>query len=1051
MAHKKYWKDLDEHAQTERYKKLAKDEFQEDLPAFNLSDKLLNAKTPRRDFLKYVGFSTLAATVAASCEMPVRHAIPYAFKPDDVIQPGVPNYYASTFVDNGECLSVLVKTRDGRPILVQGNEESSIFSGGSSVHSLAATLSLYDNARLRQPYVNGKQVDTFAKVDTPIKQALAAAGNGIVYLVTGTIVSPTLKVVISRFLAKYPNAKHIQYDPVSYTGMILANEASYGKRSIPSYHFDKAQTIFSLGADFLGNWLAPVEFTAGYMKNRTVKGSEAKNAFMSKHYQVEPTLTTTGVTADERATCKPSEFGAVAAALYEAVTTGAKPSFASAKLNKVIMTAAADLKKGNGLVVSGSNDVHVQTIINAINDAIGANGTTINWALTSNYKQAIDADMVSFVNDLKAGKVSGVLFHNVNPAYDYFDAEALKEGLKKVKLSVSFNDRMDETTELCKYAVPDNHWLESWGDAEPKSGYYSFIQPTIAPLFKTRAFGDSLMLWADEAETYYDLFNDFWINKLGSQTNFDKAIQDGVAEPADMPFTGAVFSGNIAAAIAKAKSAKNGDGFEIVVYESNAIGYGGAWSNNPWLQELPDPIAKACWDNYICMSPKTAREKFDAGINENNQVVQKNHLMKVKVGNKSVILPMVVVPGMNNDVVAIALGYGRSKGVGPAAHNVGRNVYPFVSFNGQTFSYSAPVEIIDTGDVYPVAITQTHMSAEKRPIIHEFTLEEFKKNPKELIEERNEEMGRFTELNWKPGAYHGHENPEDDFDLEGYRKNGTLYPDHPMPGIHWGMSIDLNSCTGCAACVIACQAENNISVVGKDQVLEMHDMAWMRIDRYYSGNPDDPDSIQAIFQPMMCQHCDNAPCENVCPVSATNHSSEGLNQMAYNRCIGTKYCANNCPFKVRRFNWFDWNGADCFDDNLFEDYKRDDINSDLTRMLLNPDVTVRSRGVMEKCTMCVQRLQDAKLEAKKAGRPLQDGEAKTACQVACASGAIKFGNVNDKESEIYKIRHSENKERVFYVLEELHVLPNVNYLSRIRNADEVVMNTEHDEIYNQHI
>lgn len=378
MAHKQYWKDLDEQAQTDRYKKLAANEFQEDLPIGNLSDKLLNAKTPRRDFLKYVGFSTLAATIAASCEMPVRRAIPYAIKPDDIIQPGVPNYYASTFVDNGECLSVLVKTRDGRPILVQGNNESTITGGGSSTHSIAATLSLYDNSRLRQPYVNGKPVDTFAKVDEPIKQALAAVGSGIIYLVTGTVISPTLNQVINNFLAKYPTAKHIQYDPVSYSGMILANEASYGKRSIPSYHFDKAQTVFSLGADFLGTWLSPVEFTVGYMKNRRVKGSEAKNATMSKHYQVEVMTTPTGISADERATCKPSEYGAVAAALYNAITTGAAPSFASAKLNKVIVSAAADLKKGNGLVISGSNDVNIQTIVNAINSAINANGTTID-------------------------------------------------------------------------------------------------------------------------------------------------------------------------------------------------------------------------------------------------------------------------------------------------------------------------------------------------------------------------------------------------------------------------------------------------------------------------------------------------------------------------------------------------------------------------------------------------------------------------------------------------------------------------------------------------
>lgn len=1048
MAHKQYWNGLEDLENTPEHQKNVEKEFQQELPVLNMSEKLLHATTPRRDFLKYVGFSTLAATIAASCEMPVRKAIPYAIKPDD-IQPGVPNYYASTFVDNGEYVSVLVKTRDGRPILVEGNKLSPITNGGSSARSVAATLSLYDKTRLRQPHANGKSVDTFDKVDVPIKAALAAAG-GAIYLVTGTLLSPTSREVISRFLNTYPNAKHIQYDPVSYSGLLLANESSYGKRVLPSYHFDKAQTIFSIGADFLGTWLSPVEFTSGYMKNRKVSGKDAKNAVMSKHYQVEGMMTTTGVTADERATCKPSEYGKVAAALYEAVVTGAAPAVGSAKLNKMISRAAADLKKGDGLVVCGSNDVNVQIIINAINAAIGANGTTVNWAVNSNYKQGIDADMVNMVNAMNAGQVGAVLFHNVNPAYDYFDQQKLVSGLKKVKLSVSFNDRMDETTRLCRFAVPDHHWLESWGDAEPKTGYYSFIQPTIAPLFKTRAFQDSLLVWSDATETYHDIWNKYWLAKLGSQKTFDQALQDGVAHPAEMPFSGASFSGNVSDAIAKAKAAKGGR-YEVVIYESVALGYGGAWSNNPWLQEMPDPIAKTTWDNFICMSPKTAKEQFDSRLDENNQVQRKNRLMKVKAGNVELTLPMIVIPGMHNDVIAVALGYGRDEGVGLAANNIGKNAYPFVSFNGQTFSYHAPVTITNTEDFYPLAVTQTHLSYENRPIIHEFTLEEFRKNPRELIEERKEEFDQYAHPAWEEGSHHGHENPEADFDDEAFRKNGTMYPVHEMPGIHWGMSIDLNTCTGCAACVIACQAENNVSVVGKKEVLKSQEMAWLRIDRYFSGDPNDPDSIQAVFQPMMCQHCDNAPCENVCPVSATNHSSEGLNQMAYNRCIGTKYCANNCPFKVRRFNWFDWNGADCFEDNLYEDGVRDDMNDDLTRMVLNPDVTVRSRGVMEKCTFCVQRLQDAKLEAKKEGHPLQDGVAKTACQVACASDCITFGNVNDKESEIYKLRHQDNKERVFYVLEHLHVLPNVNYLSRIRNTDEVIAGTKEDGIYQQHI
>ena len=1046
MSQKQYWKGLEELEQSPEHQQIIENEFQNDLPVLGLSDQLLDATTPRRDFLKFLGFSTLAATVAASCEMPVRKAIPYAIRPDaELLTPSVPNYYASTFVDNGDYCSVIVKTRDGRPIMIEPNTLSTIGHGGISARVVAATLSLYDKARLRQPHVSGKSVDTFEKVDTPITQALAVAG-GSVYLVTGSIISPTSKEVINRFLAKYPGAKHIQYDPVSYSGMLLANEMSYGKRALPSYHFDKVQTVFSIGADFLGTWLAPVEFSAGFMKTRKILGKDAKNAVMSKHYQVEGMMSMTGANADERATCKPSEYGKVAAALYRAVTGGAAVNTGSANVDKLVKAAAADLKKGNGLVVCHSNDANVQVIVNAINNAIGANGTTIDWTATTNYKQGIDSEMVAFVNALDAGQVGAALFHGVNPAYDYFDSEKFKKAITKAKVSISFNDRMDETTQLCTYAVPDHHWLESWGDAEPRTGYYSFIQPTIAPLFKTRAFQDSLLTWSGSTEKYHDIYNQYWLAKLGGQSNFDKALQDGVAEPSAPVIGGASFSGNVEDAIAKASAVKGGK-YEVIVYESVALGYGGAWSNNPWLQEMPDPVTKATWDNYVCMSPKTAKEQFDAELTGINQVVREKRVAKIKVGNKEIALPIVVVPGMHNNVVAVAVGYGRDAKVGRASTN-GKNAYPLVTFNGQTFGYTNEASVEKTTDFYPIAITQTHHSYENRPILREYTLKNFKENPRELLEERKKEIEHYTHLHWEG---HHEEAPNSDLDEKAYEKNGTMYPVHEKPGIKWGMSIDLNTCTGCAACVIACQAENNVSVVGKHEVLKSQEMSWIRIDRYFTGDPMDSDSIQAVFQPIMCQHCDNAPCENVCPVSATNHSSEGLNQMAYNRCIGTKYCANNCPYKVRRFNWFDFNGGDSFADNLYEDGQRDDINDDLTRMVLNPDVTVRSRGVMEKCSFCVQRLQEAKLDAKKAGHPMKDGTAKTACQVACSSNCITFGNVNDKESEIYKVRYEDNKERVFYMLEQLHVLPNVSYLSKIRNTDTIVAGTAKDELYHQHI
>ena len=375
-----------------------------------------------------------------------------------------------------------------------------------------------------------------------------------------------------------------------------------------------------------------------------------------------------------------------------------------------------------------------------------------------------------------------------------------------------------------------------------------------------------------------------------------------------------------------------------------------------------------------------------------------------------------------------------------------------MSFNGLTFESHSDVTITGTNEKYDLAYTQSHNSYEARPVMHEFTLEEFSKDPKVLLKERGVEIAEFAAVPWIEEGKEGKEPIVDANTEEGYRANGTLYPNYQYEGIKWGMSIDLNSCTGCGACVVGCMAENNISVVGKEHVIKNHEMHWIRIDRYFSGMTDDPDTIQTVFQPMLCQHCDNAPCENVCPVSATNHSSEGLNQMAYNRCIGTKYCANNCPYKVRHFNWMDWNGADAFADNLYEDDRRDDMNDNLTRMVLNPDVTVRSRGVMEKCTFCVQRLQDAKLTAKKAGRPLKDGEARTACQTACPTDAIMFGNVKDKESGIAKLRKEEQMERTFYVLEHIHTLPNVNYLARIRNTEEIHAKDEtKDDFLKYHI
>jgi molybdopterin-containing oxidoreductase family iron-sulfur binding subunit len=1066
MEHKKYWQSFGAFNQTGAYEADAKDEFREDLPVEDDDKRLFEAKTPRRDFLKYMGFSTAAAALAASCEMPVKKSIPFANKPEDII-PGVANFYATTYVQGGDVVSVVAKVRDGRPIKIEGNDLSPVTLGGSSARVQASVLDLYDTSRLRYPMANGKEVTTFEAFDKIVQGALAGLGGAPLVLLTSSITSPTTRSVIAQFLAKYPG-RHVMYDAVSYSGMLLANEASYGIRAIPSYNFAAAKVIVSLGADFLASWLNTVEYAKHYAFGRKINESKPT---MSRHIQFEGMMSMTGANADLRYHHRPSETGAVALALYAALGGTVSAPVLNDTLKAAVAQTAKELmaNRGAGLVVCGSNDPNVQIVVNGINELIGAGGSTIDWSSSYNIRQGIDTEMATLVNDMNAGAVGGLLIYDANPAYDYFDSARFTEGLKKVKVSVSFNYKMDETTQNCKYVLPDHHYLESWGDAEVKTGQVSLIQPAIYPLFKTRQWQDSLLKLSGAPTDYLTQLRTYWTSKLGSESNWDKALQDGVITPGSSASTfntnptssapdtlaggrsnnavlatmaagrgsaGSFNTGSIATAATALSAVKPGK-IELVLYENVTIG-AGQQANNPWLQETPDPITKATWDNYAIISPAMAKSMFGIDLTKNKdadeyEVHPDKQVVKVTVAGKSITLPIIIVPGTNPDTIAIALGYGRSEAIGKAAYGAGKNAFPLVGFAGGTRQYYLTgVTVEKTGETHKVAQNQTHQSHEGRTdVVLETTLATLRAEPGLFSEKREKVIEDYAP------------------NTGNFEKEGTLYPQFPKPGVKWGMSIDLNSCTGCGACVVACMAENNVAIVGKNEVVRAHDMHWIRIDRYFSGDLENPN---VVFQPMLCQHCDNAPCENVCPVAATIHSSEGLNQMIYNRCIGTRYCANNCPYKVRRFNWADYMGADSFPDNqagIITDASMQ-MNDDLTRMVLNPDVTVRSRGVMEKCTFCVQRCQDGKLKAKKESRPLKTGangewDLKVACQQACPSDAIVFGNVNDKESAVTKHRE-ENNGRIFYALEMLHVLPNVSYLAKVRNTDEVIHSQEHTKM-----
>lgn len=1013
-----YWKGLEELNNDPKFLQAKRNEFAEGIPLEEvLTEQDGELTSNRRDFLKYFGFSVSAVALAACNKTPVKNVIPYIVKPEN-ITPGIPNWYATTHPETGA--SILVKTREGRPIKIEGNPESPIFKGGASAVEHASILGLYDNERLKAPQSEGNEVD-WNTLDAKIKNGLAAAKN--IRLVSGTVNSPSTKKAIAEFTTKYPSTKHITYEAVSNSAMIEANAQSFGKAVVPGYRFDKAKVIVSFGADFLGTWISPVEYTKQWVMNRKVGSSGNGSKEMSRHIQFESNLSLTGSNADMRFPIKPSAEGVILISLYNKLAAMAgSPALSGAQtielaLNSVENTAKELwAAKGASLVVSGSNNLDNQLLVNAINSLLGNIGTTVDLDNYSNQKYSNDAAFEAFVSEMNNGGVDAVIFMNSNPAYSYYNAKRFEDGLKKVALTIATNSSVDETSALCKLYAPDSHYLESWGDAEPKAGYYALIQPTISPVFNTRQASESLLRWAGNTTDYYTFVKANWSAWGVNEAAWNKSLHDGymyAGEKTAQSYSNSVLpTAAVNAAYQAYTSSK--DKIEISLYAKVGLG-DGRNANNPWLQELPDPISKVCWDNYAAIGKVTADQ---LGVKDGDVISIKTKGYTIES------IPVLVQPGQANNTVSIAVGYGRTHG-GKVAKYVGKNAYGLASFNKTVGYNTSEVTVAKASGEYELAQTQTHHTIEGRDIIREASLKEFVKDPKA----GNHKEAHIISL-W------------DERDSKGHR---------------WAMAIDMNACTGCGSCVVSCSAENNVPVVGRKEVLNSREMHWIRIDRYYSFKDKDGktltreaglagdmlkgkdeglidgntnfENVKVAFQPMMCQHCGHAPCETVCPVLATVHSSEGLNHMAYNRCVGTRYCANNCPYKVRRFNWFKYRENDKFDFYM---------NNDLGRMVINPDVTVRSRGVMEKCSFCIQRVQAGKLQAKVEGRNLKDGDVKTACQQSCPSNAIIFGDINDKNSEIAKLFKNE---RSYVLLEEYNVQPSVSYMTKIRNVDETIAGT----------
>jgi molybdopterin-containing oxidoreductase family iron-sulfur binding subunit len=1007
---------------------------------------LLENALDRRAFLKLMGASlALAGVTACGARMPVEEIVPYVRQPEGVT-PGQTLFYATAMTHGGYAQGLLVESHEGRPTKVEGNPDHPASLGGTDAFAQASVLTLYDPDRAQTVAYLG-EISSWGQFLVELRRALAGLrdrqGAGLRVL-TETVTSPTLADQLKGLLTDFPQAVWHQWEPAGRDNARAGTRLAFGTDADTIYHFDKADVVLSLGADFLSQGAASVRYARDFMSRRRVRaaGAGAQAARMNRLYVVECTPSCTGAVADHRLPVRASEIQNVALALAAALdvppvqanagagaTTGTATGEAAKAHADWIATVARDLRQHRGaslVVVGDEQPTFVHALAHAVNQQLG------NVGQTTTYIEPVEANPTDqlaslrrLVGDMSAGLVELLVIVGGNPVYNAPADFAFADAMQKVPLRVRHGLYYDETSAFCHWHIPEAHYLETWSDARAYDGTASIIQPLIAPLYTGKSAHELLAAFSTEPDrSSYDIVRAYWQRAKGyapannqQQTNKAQQNRGSATAPAaitqasnpqfDSWWSGVLRDGVVPDTAAQPKSvalktdwaaqptgaptpqdtqangAATNPALEIVFQTDPSI-HDGRYANNGWLQELPKPLTKITWDNVALVSPATARrlglaENLAGRGGEHGQMIAS--VVELRYGGRAARAPAWVMPGHADESVTVYLGYGRTR-AGSVGTDRGFNAY--LLRPSAALSFALGLEISNTGETYALACTQAHHSMEGRDLVRFAALDEYHARPNFARAEADDP-----------------------------KQAVSLYPQWKYEGYAWGMAIDTSTCVGCNACVVACQAENNIPVVGREEVMHAREMHWLRIDRYYTGAVENP---QTVFQPVPCQQCENAPCELVCPVEATSHSDEGLNEMTYNRCVGTRYCSNNCPYKVRRFNFFE-----------YADYQ-----TPVVKLQRNPEVSVRSRGVMEKCTYCVQRIQYAKINAEREGREVRDGEIMTACQQACPTEAIIFGNINDPNSRVARLKREPTN---YGLLAELNTRPRTTYLATVRNPN----------------